>query len=128
MYWSCGDTDYQVADVDGRAVLFEAQPDGTGLRGQSFDLTAEELGQALRMGGFQLADAAATPGGQTPYVGDFRAINGNRQFVGLELTVEVQGSGRKTHLVGDGSTSGGVLDGATRGGFGHHISVDDRST
>ena len=125
MHWSYEHSDYQVADVDGRAVLYEVPSDGSGLREQAADLTAEEIGQSLRMGGFQLADAAATPECRTPYIGDFRAINGNRQFVGLELASVAAGNGRMARFVGRGSISGGVLDGAVRGGFGRHIVVDD---
>ena len=94
MYWSHERRHYEVADVDGRAVLYEIDSDGAGLCGKSFDLTAEELGQALRMGGFQLADAAATPDGQTPFIGDFWAVNGNRQFVGLVLVAARDRDGR----------------------------------
>jgi hypothetical protein len=127
MHWSYERSDYQVADVDGRAVLFELLADRTGLREQWSDLTSEELGESLRLAGYRLADAAETPEGRTPYLGDFQTINGNRQFVGMELAVVVDQTGRKMHLVGGGSMSDGVLDGAVRGGFGYHISVDDGS-
>jgi hypothetical protein len=125
MHWSYERSDYQVADVNGRAVLYEVPSDGSGLREQAADLTAEEIGQSLRMGGFQLADAVATPECQTPYIGDFRAVNGNRQFVGLEPAAAATGNGRGIRLVDGGSVAGGVLDGAVRGGFGRHIVVDD---
>ncbi len=107
MHWSHERSDYQVADVDGRAVMYELQADGTGLRPEAHDLTTEDLGQSLLIGGFQLADTAKTPEGLTPYVGDFRAINGNRQFVGLELAAVVAGKGHRARLVGGGSISVG---------------------
>ncbi len=126
MHWAYENSQYQVADVDDRAVLYEVQSDGMSLRGQSFDLTAAELGRSLQMGGFRLTDVAATPGRQTPFIGDFRRINGHRQLVGLELVTAAVGVGSEKRGGDERSISGRAQDGALRGGFRPRVAVSDR--
>ncbi len=127
MHWSYERSAYQVADVDGRAVLYGEQSDGMSLRGQAFDLTADELAQSLRMGGFRLTDVAATPEGQTPFIGDFRAINGNRQLVGLALVAAVLGTGPTKRVVAEGSIFDRAQGEMPRADFLHEIAVSDES-
>ncbi len=127
MHWPYERSEYQVTDVDGRAVLYEVHTDGVTLRWQSFDLTADELGQSLRMGGFRLIDVAATPGAPTPFIGDFRVINGNRQMVGLALAATTLGTGSNNRMMDERSISDRALDGALRGGFPQQVAVSDES-
>jgi len=126
MHWPYENRAYQVAAVDGLAIFYGVESDGMSLRGQSFDLSAEELDQSLRVGGFRLADVAATPDGQTPFIGDFMAVNGSRQLVGLDLIAAAVESGRTKRVVDAGSVLSRALDGALRGGFRHRdVAVDD---
>lgn len=117
MYWSYESGAYQVVDVDSLAVFYGVQSDGMGLHGQSFDLTSDELDKSLRIGGFHLTDVAETPTGQTPFIGDFRALNGSRQLVGLALVAAAVDEPAKQRGVESGSILARALDGALRGGF-----------
>ena len=125
MNWPYEDSAYQVAAVEGLAVFYGVHADGMSLRGQSFDLTDDELDQSLRVGGFRLTDVAATPDGQTAFIGDFVAANGSRQLVGLDLiAVEVE-QPRPKRGAEASSVLSRALDSALRGGFRHRSDAEE---
>ncbi len=127
MHWPYEKSAYQVASVDDLAVFYGVHSDGMSLRGQSFDLSSEELDQSLRVGGFRLVDVAATPEGQTPFIGDFVAPNGSRQLVGLDLTGVAVKGGRATQALSTGSVLSRAIGGALRGGFRRRGATEDGS-
>ena len=119
MHWPYENGSYQVAAVDDLAVFYGVHSDGMSLRGQSYDLSDEELDQSLRVGGFRLVDVAATPEGQTPFIGDFVAANGSRQLVGLELVGVAVERRRVTRVASTGSVLSRAIGSALLGGFRH---------
>jgi hypothetical protein len=102
MNWTHEARTYEIADADGLAIFYLVAAEQPTMRGETFDRTAQEVQETLRLGQFKLLDIVAVPGELSPFVGFFEAINGNRQVIGLQLTTDAKAkdAGRSLHILG----------------------------
>ncbi len=106
MDWTHNGCTYQIADRDGLAIFYLVAADHPTMRGETYDRTAQEVEETLRLGLFKLLDVLAVPSALSPYIGFFEAINGNRQVIGLKLSDPATGkpTGQKRHILGRAPT------------------------
>ena len=102
MDWTHNGCTYQIADRDGLAIFYLVAADHPTMRGDTYDRTAQEVEETLRLGLFKLLDVLTAPSALSPYIGFFEAINGNRQVIGLKLSEPstVEPTGQKRHILG----------------------------
>ena len=120
MEWSHDGRTYQIADADGLAIFYVVAAEQPTMRGETFDRTAQEVEETLRLGLFKLLDILAVPGALSPFVGFFEAINGNRQLIGLKLGSDAKAddAGRSLHILGR------ALNASRRAGLPHRSLTD----
>ncbi len=120
MNWTHKGRTYEIADADGLAIFYLVAAEQPTMRGETFDRTAQEVEETLRLGQFKLLDIVALPGELSPFVGFFEAVNGNRQVIGLQLATDAKAkhAGRSLHILGR------ALNASLRGGLQQHSSDD----